>query len=31
VGRVGAIAFIGILLGCGPSTVLKGSLLVARK
>jgi hypothetical protein len=31
VGRVGAIAFIGILIGRGPSAVLKCSVPVARK
>ena len=31
VGRVGAIAFIGILIGSGPGAVLKCSVPVARK
>ena len=31
VGRVGAIAFIGILIGRGPGVVLKCSVPVARK
>jgi hypothetical protein len=31
VGRVGAIAFIGILIGRGPNAVLKCSVPVARK